>query len=359
MQVLGDREWLLGTGRPGLVSYVIPAFNAEEFIAETLESCFIQDHRPLEVVVVDDGSTDRTAQIVRECERRYRGPSFQIVYRYQTNLGANAARNHALKASKGEVIGFLDADDLLPRARTSHLREVMAEFEADLVYGPDHRFRHKSEVAQFLAEDGEASAATIERASCEPVAKWVPNIWSFLARREVVERVGPLAEELRSCLDADYSIRIRCVAPTMYRTSRIVNLYRRHQNSMVDKGRRDYIRNALRSTELIEAILRKQGVCEAENAAWVRRRFRRIGLWALRSGLREEAAVAYDSAGRAGGAMARLGHRALVACFKVPLVVPLTGHLIRARSDWWAGSESGSTLKRVSESAGSFLRRRA
>src|SRR5215212_4035999 len=87
-----------------LVSIVIPVYNGERFLTFALQSIFDQDYCPLEVIVVDDGSIDDSGNIAR---------SFQEVrYVHQSNQGASAARNAGVAAAQGELIAFLDADDV-------------------------------------------------------------------------------------------------------------------------------------------------------------------------------------------------------------------------------------------------------
>src|SRR3954462_15159876 len=90
-----------------LVSVLIPAYNAERWIADTLASALAQTWPRVEIVVVDDGSTDATLAIAR----RFASPSVEIVS--QRNQGAAAARNRALAVSQGDYVQWLDADDLL------------------------------------------------------------------------------------------------------------------------------------------------------------------------------------------------------------------------------------------------------
>ncbi len=88
---------------------VVAAYNAEETIRETIESIFAQDYVPFEVIVVDDGSTDATPEIVQ---------SFPLVrYLRQENAGAAAARNTAIALSRGELIAPVDADDIVPSSK--------------------------------------------------------------------------------------------------------------------------------------------------------------------------------------------------------------------------------------------------
>lgn len=87
-----------------LVSVVVPVYNGARFLAAALESILAQDYRPIEVIVVDDGSDDRSAEIAR---------SFGVRYLFQNNQGQAAARNAGIREARGEFIAFLDADDLM------------------------------------------------------------------------------------------------------------------------------------------------------------------------------------------------------------------------------------------------------
>src|SRR5690242_13746363 len=89
------------------VSVLIPCFNAEKFIGQTLESVLKQSWPEIEVIVVDDGSTDGSIEEVK----RFRGGKIQLIQ--QVSAGSGAARNRAYQASTGAFIQFLDADDLI------------------------------------------------------------------------------------------------------------------------------------------------------------------------------------------------------------------------------------------------------
>jgi len=88
-----------------LVSIIIPAYNAEKYIQRALESALAQTYKDIEIIVIDDGSTDKTAEIIKT----YQDP--RIIYFFQKNQGQGPARNNGIKKSQGEYITFLDADD--------------------------------------------------------------------------------------------------------------------------------------------------------------------------------------------------------------------------------------------------------
>jgi glycosyltransferase involved in cell wall biosynthesis len=87
----------------GLASVIIPVYNGEAFLARALASAFEQDYRPLEVLVIDDGSLDATARIVQNWP--------EVRYFYQPNQGHGTAKNTGIEKSRGEFLAFLDADD--------------------------------------------------------------------------------------------------------------------------------------------------------------------------------------------------------------------------------------------------------
>lgn len=91
-----------------LVSVIVPTYNRAYCLARTLDSALAQSHAALEVLVVDDGSTDDTAALVRA---RY-GNDPRVVYLYQDNAGVSAARNHGLRVARGDFVALLDSDDV-------------------------------------------------------------------------------------------------------------------------------------------------------------------------------------------------------------------------------------------------------
>lgn len=110
------------TPKPGhgpLVSAVIPAYNTERYLRRAIESVLAQSYRPLECIVIDDGSTDRTGEIARSFGERVR-------YVAQLNSGASAARNAGIEAARGEYIAFLDADDYWLDTKLEHQMRVLA-----------------------------------------------------------------------------------------------------------------------------------------------------------------------------------------------------------------------------------------
>jgi glycosyltransferase involved in cell wall biosynthesis len=114
-----------------LVSVVIPAYNAEKWVAETIESVLRQSHQDLEIILVDDGSTDRTVEVGETSLRSSLIP-YQIIR--QKNSGAADARNRGWRAARGDWVQFLDADDLLAPNKIAIQTTAAQTCEADVLY---------------------------------------------------------------------------------------------------------------------------------------------------------------------------------------------------------------------------------
>lgn len=112
-----------------LVSVIIPAYNRERYLAETLESVLAQDYRPLEIIVVDDGSTDGTARVAGRFSEAVR-------YFFQPNSGCGAALNTGVEKTKGDYVSFLGSDDLWTKNKLTLQMEVLVSSpETDIVFG--------------------------------------------------------------------------------------------------------------------------------------------------------------------------------------------------------------------------------
>jgi glycosyltransferase involved in cell wall biosynthesis len=155
------------------VSVVIPCFNAGSYLAEALDSVFAQRHGRLEVVVVDDGSTDHSATVAESYADR-------IVYLYQENQGISGARNTGLQAASGTLIAFLDADDIWPaESLAARLAALRANPDAGCIYGA---------VEQFISP--EIPVAQRGDIYCPPSAQTGRLAGSMLLTRHAFETVG-------------------------------------------------------------------------------------------------------------------------------------------------------------------------
>jgi len=120
------------TNNHPLVSVMIPSYNGAQFIEETLESVLSQTYRNMEIIVLDDGSTDSTGEIVQSIANR----DHRIIYKYQCNVGLAETRNRIVNMSKGRYVAFLDQDDLwLPTKIEKQVRLLENYPDVKFVYG--------------------------------------------------------------------------------------------------------------------------------------------------------------------------------------------------------------------------------
>ena len=130
-----------------MVSILVPAYNSKQFIEETLLSCVNQDYTDVEIIVVDDGSTDGTLDIAKRWESRHKN----IYVISQQNKGACAARNLALEKSSGEYVMFLDADNIISPNKVKEQMELLTAANDDMAVAtcPWDRFYNTIEDAKF------------------------------------------------------------------------------------------------------------------------------------------------------------------------------------------------------------------
>ncbi len=159
------------------VSIIIPAFNCESYIAEAMESALHQSRPAMELIVVDDGSSDGTAEIAG----RFGAPVRCLP---QAHAGAGAARNRGVAVAKGTLIAFLDADDRWPLYKLERQIEALRP-ELDIIFGGVRQLRSGAEWEQGIADTSVASG--------ELLTGLVPG--TMLIRRQAFNRVGHFRTE--------------------------------------------------------------------------------------------------------------------------------------------------------------------
>ncbi len=188
-----------------LVSIIMPAYNADKYIAQSIQSVLEQTYQNWELIIVDDGSTDRTAQIVQD----FLSLDDRIKYVFQLNKGLGSARNKGINNSTGELIAFLDSDDLWIKEKLELQVRRMEETKADLVFSDGFIFPEHDgtdETVSFQTIIGKFAGA--DMFSLSFVRNRIP-VLSVLTRRETLNQVG-LFDEDRRCHGAeDYDLWLR------------------------------------------------------------------------------------------------------------------------------------------------------
>ena len=199
------------------VSIVMPCYNCKNYVEEAIESCVAQDYDNLEIVVIDDGSTDGSLDIVRACAER----SDRIKFHATPNRGASAARNFGMARAGGRYLIFLDADDILePAAVRLQVAAARGLQEHEIAVGQAVDYLQEQHVTR-------ARPAPAERLS--EMLLDIPITSSLLHRREAVVRVGGFNERMRLARD-DYDLFVRLLI-SGYRPrffGHVVYKYRQH-----------------------------------------------------------------------------------------------------------------------------------
>jgi glycosyltransferase involved in cell wall biosynthesis len=187
-----------------LVSVIIPAYNSEKFIEETILSVLQQTHKELEVIIIDDGSTDNQKDIIL----RYCRTDSRLHYYYQSNRGVSAARNYGFRISTGSYIAFLDSDDIwLPQNIFLKLQKF-SEGSYGIVHSDGQLIDEKSKPLEGKLEGNEGWLL-------DEILAWnatqIPGPSSVLFKREVMEKVGLFDPALSTSADQDFFIRVSAV----------------------------------------------------------------------------------------------------------------------------------------------------
>ncbi|MFW6059578.1 MAG: glycosyltransferase family 2 protein [Phycisphaeraceae bacterium] len=201
------------------VSFIIAVYNGERYIAEAIDSILAQTVPPLEVIVVDDGSTDGTAEIVR-------GYDAPVRYVHQHNAGQSAARNHGVRLSRGEYIAFLDADDLV---HPKKLERQLAAFAEEPALAMCDAF-----AVNFWSEDVPAHERGRDAAQAitHPERPYPNHISTWLIRRAAFDAVGEFEEGRMFGEDSAWHDRFQA-ADLPWRTLNTVLARRRLHNSNI------------------------------------------------------------------------------------------------------------------------------
>jgi glycosyltransferase involved in cell wall biosynthesis len=213
--------------KPPLVSCIVPVFNGERYLRETLDSILAQSHAPLEAIVADDGSTDGTRAIAEAYGDR-------VHYLHQPNGGHAAARNLGLSVARGELVAFLDADDLW------HPEKVERQLT---------RFRERPAVDACVTLVRNFWSPAEGRGSDDPrLSEAVPGYRSvtLLARRSLFDTVGCFNPALRHGNDTDWFLRAADRGAVIELVPEVLVYRRLHDANrsrlLADASRREYLR---------------------------------------------------------------------------------------------------------------------
>jgi glycosyltransferase involved in cell wall biosynthesis len=196
------------------ISVVIPAYNAARFLCEAVASIHSQVCRPIEIIIVDDGSSDQTAAVAAGL-----GSDIRIL-RQPRNLGPAAARNRGIEAATGEAIAFLDADDLWS---TNAMTLLSSRLE---------QLPYVAIVAGRIKVVGNPLPARPVLHTADNLSGFALNFGCSIIRRHVFQEIGLLDEKLRFGEDTDWFMRARERGVPIAVVDATTLIYRRHGSNL-------------------------------------------------------------------------------------------------------------------------------
>lgn len=199
------------------VSAIIPVYNGEVFLKEAFESIRQQDYQPLEIIIVDDGSTDETKEIAATFGNEVR-------YIYQPNSGLPATRNKGVKMARGDIVAFLDVDDLWSKDKLRLQVGLLKDSPtADMVLG----------YTQIMMLSGIIDGIHVFKEWAAPILAM--SLGGGIFRRSIFDKIGLFDETQRYCDDWDWFMRARELGIEMVVHKEVVQLYRRHDQNMTNQ----------------------------------------------------------------------------------------------------------------------------
>lgn len=262
-------------GKPPLISVIMPCFNAAPFLREAVDSVLAQTHPSVELIVIDDGSNDRSREMLREYGN-------QLTVLEQANRGPYPARNLGLAHAKGELVAFLDADDWWSPDFLEKLHAALGDRpDVTLAYCGWQNVGDGIQTSPYLPpeyENGDPVDAFIR------TCPW--PIHAALVKRSLVDRLGGFSERRYSSMDYDFWLRALALSRCFARVPEVLAFYRWHGPNQVSAikwrqvldalaAQRDFIRNnpdlvAHIAPERLHDLTEGQVLRQAYRAFWRR-----------------------------------------------------------------------------------------
>lgn len=241
-----------------LVSVIIPYYNARHWIHAAIESVLCQTYSNIEIIVVDDGSTDGDLNIVEAYL-----PRIELIQ--VPHSGANHARNMGFKASKGEFIQFLDADDYLLPEKIAHQVSFLQKTGADGVYG-DWRHRYESDLKDGNFTFGEVKISGSHKDTLEALLSgWWVAPGALLYRRRAVEKSSGWDESLEAGQDRDFLMAVIMTGSDIGYQPGCCFVYRRYGNVTVSTSNKQvWLKSHCEVLDKAAARLKNEGRLTAE-----------------------------------------------------------------------------------------------
>lgn len=223
---------------PSRISVIMPCYNAAAFVEEAVNCVMNQTYPDVELVVVDDGSTDGSVEILQQLATRY---SPRLTLLFQNHLGPYPARNLGLKHAHGGCVAFLDADDYWTPDCLEKLSVAMADEQADIAYcGWQNVGMGAPGTDPYIPPDySQMDTAAEFLRSCP----W--PIHAALVRRGAIDAVRGFSERRFSAMDYDFWLRLYAHTQKIVRVPEVMAFYRWHDKGQISKTKWKQVLDAL------------------------------------------------------------------------------------------------------------------
>lgn len=248
------------------VSVIIPVYNTEKYLRQCIDSVVNQTFKDIEIICVDDGSTDNSLEILKE----YQKNDSRLIILQQNHIGAGEARNKGIEVAKGKYIGFLDSDDWFEPDMLEKMHQRATKFDADMVVCSSKNY--DIETNTFI-NPSEYYPINLEMVPLETpfnykdCPDYIFNIfgvepWRHLFLNELITKNNIKFQNLESCNDVAFSLIARiCAKRIVVFDNELVN-YRYRRKGSIAEYRANYASNIVKSALYIEKYLKEQGLYE-------------------------------------------------------------------------------------------------
>ena len=266
-----------------LVSVIIPFFNAEKFLQETMASVFAQTYENWQLLLVDDGSSDASAEIARQCAKENQGKVYYFDHDGHQNKGVCFSRNLGVRKAEGEYVALLDADDVwLPQKLERQLAILRAHPAAGLVFGVSQYWvswtgkredLHSDRIPELGVEPDTLFMPPSLLSRLYPLGRGsAPCPSDLLLRREVIERVGGFEEQFDTDRlyqvyeDQAFLVKVYLASP-VFAAGECWTRYRMHSDSCMSLFLHDDKKHAASRSffcDWLERYFAEQGIGDPE-----------------------------------------------------------------------------------------------
>jgi glycosyltransferase involved in cell wall biosynthesis len=206
------------------VSVIIPVYNAKEHIAKCINSVIYQTYKNIEIILVDDGSTDKSLEICKS----YARDDKRVIVLHQKNGGVSKARNHGIKYATGKYVTFVDADDWIDKNAIKEMVRIASKEEVDCVRMMYHveSSISKSKKIELAVPEGKYADGSVGKLIPWFITGKEPSyVWLWLIKRANIPSIKPFYEDIRMMEDTCFVINLLLNADSVYISNNVTYRY--------------------------------------------------------------------------------------------------------------------------------------